>query len=95
MTLEELTELANRPVYQAFVLHARAPTTRTANCLHNANINYLGELIQKTEREMLKTKSFGRKSLEEINELLADMNLSLGMKLDGWIPPSTVQEKIP
>ena len=57
---------------------------RSANCLQNANIRYIGELVQKTESEMLKTKNFGRKSLKEIKEILAEMGLSLGMKLEGW-----------
>ena len=59
---------------------------RSANCLQNANIKLIGELVQKTEAEMLKTKNFGRKSLREIKEILATMGLSLGMKLDGWNP---------
>ena len=59
-------------------------SVRSANCLQNANIRYIGELVQKTESEMLKTKNFGRKSLKEIKEILAEMGLSLGMKLDGW-----------
>jgi len=59
-------------------------SVRSANCLQNANIKYIGELVQKTEAEMLKTKNFGRKSLKEIKEILAEMGLSLGMKLDNW-----------
>jgi DNA-directed RNA polymerase subunit alpha len=59
-------------------------SVRSANCLQNANIKYIGELVQKTEAEMLKTKNFGRKSLKEIKEILAGMGLSLGMKLDNW-----------
>jgi DNA-directed RNA polymerase subunit alpha len=59
-------------------------SVRSANCLQNANIRYIGELVQKTESEMLKTKNFGRKSLKEIKEILASMGLSLGMKLEGW-----------
>ena len=59
-------------------------SVRSANCLQNANIRYIGELVQKTESEMLKTKNFGRKSLKEIKEILAEMGLSLGMKLEGW-----------
>jgi hypothetical protein len=55
---------------------------RSYNCLKNANIATIGELIQKTEAEMLKTKNFGRKSLNEIKEILAQMGLSLGMKID-------------
>jgi DNA-directed RNA polymerase subunit alpha len=62
-------------------------SVRSANCLQNANIRYIGELVQRTEAEMLKTKNFGRKSLKEIKEILAEMNLQLGMKLEGWVPP--------
>jgi DNA-directed RNA polymerase subunit alpha len=63
-------------------------SVRSANCLQNANIRYIGELVQKTEAEMLKTKNFGRKSLKEIKEILAEMGLTLGMKLEGWVPPA-------
>ena len=59
-------------------------SVRSANCLQNANIRYIGELVQKTESDMLKTKNFGRKSLKEIKEILVGMGLSLGMKLEGW-----------
>jgi DNA-directed RNA polymerase subunit alpha len=59
-------------------------SVRSYNCLKNANIRTIGELVQKTEVEMLKTKNFGRKSLNEIKEILGTMGLSLGMKLDGW-----------
>ncbi len=61
-------------------------SVRSANCLANASIKYIGDLVQKTESEMLKTKNFGRKSLKEIKEILAEMGLSLGMKLDNWPP---------
>lgn len=57
-------------------------SVRSANCLKNANITYIGELVQKTEGEMLKTKNFGRKSLNEIKGILEEMGLSLGMKLE-------------
>ena len=67
-------------------------SVRSANCLQNANIKYIGELVQKTESEMLKTKNFGRKSLKEIKEILAEMGLSLGMKLDNW-PGTTPLKK--
>jgi len=63
-------------------------SVRSANCLQNANIKYIYELVQKTESEMLKTKNFGRKSLNEIKDILSEMGLSLGMKLDGFVPPS-------
>ena len=62
-------------------------SVRSANCLRNAEIRYIGELVQKSEAEMLKTKNFGRKSLNEIKQLLSEMDLSLGMKIDGWEPP--------
>jgi DNA-directed RNA polymerase subunit alpha len=61
-------------------------SVRSANCLQQANIRTIGDLVQKTEAEMLKTKNFGRKSLKEIKELLAEMGLSLGMKLENWPP---------
>jgi len=63
-------------------------SVRSANCLQNANIKYIYELVQKTESEMLKTKNFGRKSLNEIKDILGEMGLSLGMKLEGFVPPS-------
>jgi DNA-directed RNA polymerase subunit alpha len=59
-------------------------TVRSQNCLQNANIRLIGELVQKTEAEMLKTKNFGRKSLKEIKEILQEMGLYLGMKIDNW-----------
>ena len=62
-------------------------SVRSYNCLKNANIRTIGELVQKTEAEMLKTKNFGRKSLNEIKEILGEMGLSLGMKLDNWPTP--------
>ena len=61
-------------------------SVRAENCLQAANIKYIGDLVQKTEAEMLKTKNFGRKSLKEIKELLAEMGLTLGMKLESWPP---------
>ncbi len=59
-------------------------SVRSANCLQNASITLIGELVQKTEQDMLKTKNFGRKSLKEIKEILSNMGLSLGMKIDNW-----------
>ncbi len=61
-------------------------SVRSANCLKNANIRHIGELVCRSEGEMLKTKNFGRKSLNEIKEILTTMGLSLGMKIDGWPP---------
>ncbi len=68
-------------------------SVRSANCLRNANIHKIYQLVQKTESEMLKTKNFGRKSLNEIKELLSEMGLSLGMKLDGFVPPEEDPEQ--
>lgn len=62
-------------------------SVRSANCLKNAKILNIYQLVSKTETEMLKTKNFGRKSLNEIKEVLNEMDLSLGMKLDGFVPP--------
>jgi len=67
-------------------------SVRSANCLQNANIKYIGELVQKSESEVLKTKNFGRKSLKEIKEILAEMGLSLGMKLDNWPGPNPLKK---
>ena len=63
-------------------VHELELSVRAANCLKNANIKTIGDLVQKTESEMLRTKNFGRKSLNEIKEILAGMGLSLGMKVD-------------
>ena len=68
-------------------------SVRSANCLKNANIRYIGGLVQKTEAEMLKTKNFGRKSLNEIKEVLVEMGLTLGMKVDGYVPPDEEAEE--
>jgi len=62
-------------------------SVRSANCLKNADILKIYQLVQKSEAEMLKTKNFGRKSLNEIKEVLSEMGLSLGMKLDGFVAP--------
>jgi DNA-directed RNA polymerase subunit alpha len=62
-------------------------SVRSYNCLKNADIKTIGELVQKTEAEMLKTKNFGRKSLNEIKEVLSEMGLTLGMKLEGFVAP--------
>lgn len=68
-------------------------SVRSANCLKNANIFYIGELVQRSESEMLRTKNFGRKSLNEIKEVLTEMGLSLGMKVDGFVPPSATRKE--
>ena len=66
-------------------------SVRSANCLKNDNIVYIGDLIQKTEAEMLRTPNFGRKSLNEIKEVLAQMGLHLGMEVTNW-PPENIDE---
>src|SRR5690606_22547904 len=66
-------------------------SVRSANCLKNDNIVYIGDLIQKTEAEMLRTPNFGRKSLNEIKEVLASMGLHLGMEIPNW-PPDNIEE---
>jgi DNA-directed RNA polymerase subunit alpha len=67
-------------------------SVRAANCLENAGIRYLGELVVKSEGEMLKTKNFGRKTLNEIKDILAEMGLHLGMKLEGF-DPATLRDR--
>ncbi len=66
-------------------------SVRSANCLKNDNIVYIGDLVQKTEAEMLRTPNFGRKSLNEIKEVLVQMGLHLGMEVPGW-PPENIEE---
>jgi DNA-directed RNA polymerase subunit alpha len=68
-------------------------SVRSANCLKHANIKLIGDLVQKTEAEILATKNFGRKSLNEIKEILSEMGLNLGMKLDRW-PPKKPEEEL-
>ncbi len=67
-------------------------SVRSANCLKHANIKLIGDLVQKTEAEILATKNFGRKSLNEIKEILTEMGLNLGMKLDNWPPKKSEEE---
>ncbi len=85
--MDKMNEVLNRSVEELEL------SVRSYNCLKNANIQTIGELVQKTEAEMLRTKNFGRKSLNEIKEILANMGLSLGMRIDqhGRLvsPPST------
>lgn len=69
-------------------------SVRSANCLQNAQIRYIGELCMKTEAEILKTKNFGRKSLNEIKDILTEMGLGLGMKVDNWEMPKEDQEPV-
>ena len=66
-------------------------TVRSANCLKAENIYYIGDLIQRTETELLKTPNLGRKSLNEIKEVLASRGLTLGMKLENW-PPAGLEK---
>ncbi|MEQ1525005.1 MAG: DNA-directed RNA polymerase subunit alpha C-terminal domain-containing protein, partial [Aestuariivirga sp.] len=66
-------------------------SVRSANCLKNDNIVYIGDLIQKSEAEMLRTPNFGRKSLNEIKEVLAQMGLHLGMEVPNW-PPENIED---
>ncbi len=68
-------------------------SVRSANCLKHANIKLIGDLVQKTEAEILATKNFGRKSLNEIKEILSEMGLSLGMKLESW-PPKKMEAPV-
>jgi len=69
-------------------------SVRSANCLKNADILKIYQLVSKTEAEMLKTKNFGRKSLNEIKEVLGEMGLSLGMKLNGFTPSEEESESM-
>ena len=66
-------------------------SVRSANCLKNDNIVYIGDLVQKSETDMLRTPNFGRKSLNEIKEVLNGMNLHLGMHIEEW-PPENIEE---
>lgn len=84
---DKLNENLFRPVSELEL------SVRSANCLKNANITLIGELVQKTENEMLKTKNFGRKSLNEIKEILSEMGLGLGMKLDNFPPVDTQNQE--
>lgn len=83
---EEINPLLLRPVDDLEL------TVRAANCLKAENIYYIGDLVQRTENDLLKTPNLGKKSLLEIKNVLASRGLSLGMRLDGW-PPNSVQEK--
>jgi DNA-directed RNA polymerase subunit alpha len=87
---EAITELAFNPALLKKVDELEL-SVRSANCLKNDNIVYIGDLIQKTEAEMLRTPNFGRKSLNEIKEVLASMGLHLGMEVPAW-PPENIEE---
>ncbi len=67
-------------------------SVRSANCLQNANIRYIYELVTKSEAEMLRTKNFGRKSLNEIKDILSEMGLGLGISID--LPPEAIAERL-
>jgi DNA-directed RNA polymerase subunit alpha len=84
---EEEVKPAEKPEFNENLLRSVDElelSVRSFNCLKNANIRTIGELVQKTEAEILKTKNFGRKSLNEIKEILAEMGLSLGTKLENF-----------
>ncbi len=87
---EQVTELAFNPALLKKVDELEL-SVRSANCLKNDNIVYIGDLIQKTEAEMLRTPNFGRKSLNEIKEVLASMGLHLGMEVQDW-PPENIED---
>lgn len=87
---EEVAELAFNPALLKKVDELEL-SVRSANCLKNDNIVYIGDLIQKTESEMLRTPNFGRKSLNEIKEVLAGMGLHLGMEVPTW-PPENIED---
>jgi DNA-directed RNA polymerase subunit alpha len=91
--MDKMNEVLNRSVEELEL------SVRSYNCLKNANIQTIGELVQKTEAEMLRTKNFGRKSLNEIKEILANMGLSLGMRIDAHgrlvAPPAQPAGAIP
>jgi DNA-directed RNA polymerase subunit alpha len=90
--IDKMSEQLNRSVEELEL------SVRSYNCLKNANIQTIGELVQKTEAEMLRTKNFGRKSLNEIKEILAGMGLSLGMRMDAHgrlvAPPASAMSSI-
>ncbi|PHR23490.1 MAG: DNA-directed RNA polymerase subunit alpha [Desulfotalea sp.] len=86
-TAEPLNPFLDKPVEDLEL------SVRSANCLKNADINFIGDLAQKSDQEMLKTKNFGRKSLNEIKALLSEMDLTLGMKFENWIAPNERAEK--
>ena len=82
---EEIDPILLRPVDDLEL------TVRSANCLKAENIYYIGDLVQRTEVELLKTPNLGKKSLTEIKDVLASRGLSLGLRLDNW-PPSSIRE---
>ncbi|MBN8955640.1 MAG: DNA-directed RNA polymerase subunit alpha [Rhizobiales bacterium] len=87
---EAIPDLAFNPAFLKKVDELEL-SVRSANCLKNDNIVYIGDLVQKTEAEMLRTPNFGRKSLNEIKEVMAQMGLHLGMEVPGW-PPENIDD---
>ncbi len=81
-SLVELTQQPNEVLYR--LVEELELSVRSANCLQNADVKYIGELVQRGEQDMLKTKNFGRKSLNELKEILAGLSLEFGMKLEGF-----------
>ncbi len=81
-SLVELTQQPNEVLYR--LVEELELSVRSANCLQNADVKYIGELVQRGEQDMLKTKNFGRKSLNELKEILAGLGLEFGMKLEGF-----------
>jgi DNA-directed RNA polymerase subunit alpha len=93
--IEEQTVEEEEPTVDPALLQAIDEldlTVRSANCLKAENIYYVGDLIQRSEMELLKTPNLGRKSLTEIKDVLATKGLSLGMQLENW-PPSSLEQK--
>ena len=93
-TKETGVETVEEPAFNANLLRKVDElelSVRSANCLKNDNIVYIGDLVQKTESEMLRTPNFGRKSLNEIKEVLGNMNLHLGIQVSEW-PPENIEE---
>jgi DNA-directed RNA polymerase subunit alpha len=88
LTIEEKEPAVSYdPTFDLLVGELELPV-RANNCLHSAEIRYIGELVQRTEQDMVKIKNFGRKSLADINEILSQRSLSLGMQVGDWLPPS-------
>ena len=85
--MNELHEKLNRDIGELEL------SVRSANCLKNDNIVYIGDLVQRSEPEMLRTPNFGRKSLNEIREVLKVMGLELGMDVENW-PPENIEELV-
>jgi len=92
---EEESEQEKKKLYEKLNKHVNELelSVRSINCLQNASIGSIGELVQKTESEMLRTKNFGRKSLNELKEILEEMGLSFGMDVRGWAPPEDEPEE--